>query len=106
MILYLLLLENGAYYTGITPDLERRLTAHAGKAPGGARCTRMKKPVALAAAWESDRARNLEGRVKRLSHADKAALAADPARLTAVHFPDEAARPLDLAPYADFFRQP
>ena len=106
MILYLLLLEGGAYYTGVTPDLQKRLAAHTGKAPGGARATRMKKPLALAAAWETDRARNLEVRVKRLSHRQKALLAEDPTRLTGVFFPEEQAAPLDPAPYAALFSRP
>lgn len=44
---YLLLCADGSFYAGITNDLEKRVVAHAkGK---GARYTRAKKPVAVAA---------------------------------------------------------
>jgi len=45
-LVYILSCRDGTLYTGITTDLERRLTAHnAGK--GGARYTRGRRPVSL-----------------------------------------------------------
>ncbi len=46
-VLYLLLCKNGAYYAGITNDLEARYAAHlAGK---GARYTRANPPIKILA---------------------------------------------------------
>ena len=45
--LYLLLCRNGAWYAGITPDLEARMRAHADGT--GARYTRANPPVRLLA---------------------------------------------------------
>lgn len=72
--LYLLRMENGALYTGITTDPARRLSEHRGERPGGAKYTRAHGASELAAVWEvGDRATasRLEYRVKRLSHAEK-----------------------------------
>ena len=106
MILYLLSCEGNSFYTGITPDLEARLQAHLGQKKGGARATKMKKPLSLAAAWEFSEpraARSLEAKIKRLSHAEKAALAKAPETLFFL-FPDEKGRGIDPAPFnARFF---
>lgn len=72
--LYLLECRNGAYYAGITTDLEARFQAHAsGK---GARYTRSNPPVRmLAAATFPDRASaaRAEWEVKQLPRARKLA---------------------------------
>ena len=75
---YLLLCADGSYYAGITTDPERRLREHRGEKKGGAKYTAPRAPVGYAAMWEApDRsaASRLELRLKRLSHAQKAALA-------------------------------
>ncbi|TAM75777.1 GIY-YIG nuclease family protein [bacterium] len=72
---YLLRCRDGSLYAGWTTDLIRRLRVHA--AGRGARYTRSRLPVALAASWEvADRseAMRLEARIKRLSRAKKIAL--------------------------------
>jgi putative endonuclease len=74
---YLLRCADGSLYCGWTVDLERRLAAHA--AGRGARYTRSRTPVELAAAWQTpDRrtARSLEARIKRLKRGYKEALIA------------------------------
>jgi putative endonuclease len=69
---YLLRCADGTLYCGWTVDLDRRLAAHVqGR---GARYTRSRRPVAIAAAWAApDRgaALRLEHRVKQLTRADK-----------------------------------
>ena len=74
---YLLRCADGSLYCGWTTDLSRRLAAHqAGRA---SRYTASRRPVAPAAAWQtptSTHARRLEARVKRLTRAEKLALAA------------------------------
>jgi putative endonuclease len=65
---YLLECADGALYCGITTDLARRLRQHNGEAPGGAACTRGRRPVRLAASLElPDRAAacRVEWAVKR-----------------------------------------
>jgi putative endonuclease len=72
---YLLSCSDQSLYCGWTTDLDRRLAEHA--AGTGARYTRSRLPVALAAAWEtSDQrtARSLEARIKRLQRPAKQAL--------------------------------
>ena len=80
MYVYILHCTGDTYYTGFTPDLQRRLAAHfSGK---GAKYTRSHPPLSLAAAWrcpDDTTARRLEYAMKnRLSHAQKEALIAAP----------------------------
>lgn len=68
-------------YCGWTTDLERRVAAHA--AGRGARYTRSRLPVELAAAWpmpDATAARREEARIKQLTRAQKLRLVADAAR--------------------------
>lgn len=46
---YLLLCTDGAYYCGITKDVERRLRQHNGEIAGGARFTAGRRPLRLMA---------------------------------------------------------
>ncbi|TAM59873.1 GIY-YIG nuclease family protein [bacterium] len=72
---YLLRCRDGSLYAGWTTDLTRRLRAHA--SGRGARYTRARLPVALAASWEvagRSEALRLEARIKRLSRTEKIAL--------------------------------
>jgi putative endonuclease len=69
---YLLVCQGGGLYTGITPDLEKRFTAH--QQGRGSFYTRLNPPEAiLGQLWLVNRheAAVLERRVKRLSAADK-----------------------------------
>jgi putative endonuclease len=74
---YILRCADATLYVGIARDLQARLREHNGDAPGGARYTRGRRPVALLAACPcADRreAARLEWRVKQLPRAAKAAL--------------------------------
>jgi len=74
---YLLRCRDDSLYCGWTVDLDARIAAHG--AGRGARYTRGRGPVALAAAWEApDRtaAMQLEARVKRLPRRAKERLVA------------------------------
>ena len=74
---YLLRCGDGSLYCGWTVDVPRRVAAHA--AGRASRYTASRAPVALAAAWEAptrSHARRLEARIKRLTRAEKLALAA------------------------------
>lgn len=80
---YLLECADGTLYCGVTTDLDRRLAEHNGESPGGARYTRPRRPVRLAAhAPCPDRASatRLEYRIKKLPRENKveALRAADP----------------------------
>lgn len=82
---YMLRCRGGRYYTGITPDLSRRMQAHcAGK---GAKFTRAYPPEALCAVWRcADKiaAAKAEYAIKaHLTHAEKARLIDAPESLTA-----------------------
>ena len=73
---YLLRCADGSLYAGITTDLERRLAEHNGQRPGGARYTRVRRPVELARALAcADRAAatRLECALKALDRRRKAA---------------------------------
>lgn len=78
--LYILECQNGAYYTGITTDPERRWAEHtAGKA---AKYTRAFPPEKMVALWEIGQSRafaqQLEARMKSLSKVEKLALVDHP----------------------------
>jgi predicted GIY-YIG superfamily endonuclease len=78
---YMLRCCDGSLYTGITKDLERRLSQHgAGKA---SRYTRSRLPVTLVWSCEIESwgdALREEIRIKALSRVEKEALARSPAR--------------------------
>lgn len=73
---YMLLCDNGSYYTGYTVDPQRRVIAHmSGK---GAKYTRAHKPVEIAYIEElnsKSEAMKRECAIKALSHAEKKAMA-------------------------------
>lgn len=72
---YLLRCRDGSLYAGWTTDVERRLRVHA--AGRGARYTRSRLPISLAATWEvsgRSQAMRLEAQLKRLTREEKLAL--------------------------------
>jgi len=72
---YVLRCADGSLYTGWTYDVKQRLAAHG--AGRGARYTRSRLPVKLAACWEfedSSAAMREEIRVKALTRSEKLAL--------------------------------
>ena len=44
---YIVRCADGSLYTGWTKDLDKRLEAHNGQIPGGAKYTRTRRPVTL-----------------------------------------------------------
>ena len=69
---YVLLCEDGSYYTGYAKDLDLRLRRHMKGA--GARYTRLHKPKRLVYTEEFDTIREAmkrEREIKRLSHEEK-----------------------------------
>jgi len=87
---YLLRCQDGSLYTGVTTDPARRLRQHAGLLPGGAKYTAARRPAAFAAVWEAGEksaALSLERRLKRLTHAQKEALAAGSGKFEALFPP-------------------
>lgn len=83
--LYLIECADGSIYTGIATDVEARFAKHANGT--GARYTRARKPVRVLATFALDdrsSALRAEYRVKRLSPAQKRALAAGELTLAAV----------------------
>ena len=78
---YMLLCSDDSLYTGITPDLQRRMRQHAGQLKGGARYTALRPPKELAAVWTApDRgtASKAEYAIKHLTAEKKRQLAAQP----------------------------
>lgn len=78
---YILLCTNGAYYTGYTTDLARRLNEHF-KGTKKCKFTRSFKPLQLACCWripggKSD-AMRVERHIKKLDKHEKKSLAASP----------------------------
>ena len=71
---YLLECRDGTLYCGITCDLARRVAQHNGLLPGGARYTRGRRPVRLAASLacvDRPTALRLERAVKARPRAEK-----------------------------------
>ncbi len=69
---YLLRCADGSLYTGMTPDIARRLRQHVERLPGCAKYTRSHPVTALALLLTTDTAttaRQLEARIKRLTRA-------------------------------------
>lgn len=71
---YVLHCANNSLYTGITTDLQRRLDEHNGLKKGGAKYTRVHRPVTLAysetCATRSEAAKR-EYAIKQMSHQEK-----------------------------------
>ncbi len=69
---YVLLCDDGSYYTGYTNNVSSRLERH--RKGRGARCTRMRKPEKVVYAEESrasSAAVRREQQIKALSHVEK-----------------------------------
>ena len=82
--LYILKCSDGTYYTGITTDIERRISEHNGHAPKGAKYTSARRPVELVYRTVfSTRSEALkeEIRIKKLTRAEKQTLIAEAAQL-------------------------
>lgn len=82
---YMLRCSDDSLYTGITPDLTRRMRQHAGQIKGGAKYTALRPPKELAAVWTvSDKraAAKAEYAIKHLPVGEKRKLAAEPMRIT------------------------
>lgn len=68
---YLLRCADGSLYTGMTPDIARRLRQHVERLPGCAKYTRSHPVTALALLLTTDTAttaRQLEARAERCAH--------------------------------------
>ena len=77
---YILLCQNGAYYTGYTTDLTRRFEEHLA---GTSKCkyTRSFKPIKIAQSWQIDNieiAKRLECYIKKLTKKEKELLILSP----------------------------
>ena len=80
---YLLRCADGSLYTGMTPDIARRLRQHVARLPGCAKYTRSRLPVRLLAqaAYATKReAMSAEYRFKRLTRRQKERLVRRAAR--------------------------
>lgn len=73
---YILRCADDSLYTGITTDLERRLSEH-NTDPKGARYTRMRRPVSIARSKECDtksEAAKVEREIKQMRREEKGRL--------------------------------
>ena len=81
---YMLLCSDESLYTGITPNLQRRMRQHMGQLKGGARYTALRPPKELVALWSApDRgtASKAEYAIKHLTAERKRLLIASPQAL-------------------------
>lgn len=79
--IYILRCKGDVLYTGITTDIKRRLAEHSGQAEGGAKFTRARRPVELAALWSTEGrsgASKAEWRIKHLPRKEKLRLIDSP----------------------------
>jgi putative endonuclease len=78
---YILLCDNGAYYTGYTTDLKRRYQEHV-EGTGKCKFTKSFKPLRIAQSWEIQGSKSLamkiEKRIKMLSKKEKEQLILQP----------------------------
>lgn len=78
---YILRCTGGSLYTGITPDVKRRMRQHMGLIKGGAKYTAAHRPQEIAAVWQVDSrhtAASLECTLKQLPAEKKRLLVAAP----------------------------
>ena len=81
---YMLLCSDDSLYTGITPNLQRRMRQHMGLLKGGARYTALRPPKEIAAVWTApDRAAASKGEyaIKHLSAEQKRELIRHPEQI-------------------------
>ena len=84
--IYILKCENGELYTGITPDLKRRLHEHFTKSEKCAKYTKSHPPVSVERVWQTQTkgaALSLEYRIKSLTKQRKENLIQNPENLSA-----------------------
>lgn len=96
--IYILRCRDDSLYTGITPDLERRMRQHLGLIKGGARYTKLRPPKEMAAAWsvpDKSTAAKAEYAIKHLSREEKQQLIANPAAAADILAREE---PLPMTP--------
>lgn len=96
---YILQCSDNSLYTGITPDLQRRMRQHLGLLKGGAKYTALRPPREIMAVWTApDRGTALKAEyaIKQLSSAQKRQLTASPDRIGEMLAREE---PLDLTVY-------
>lgn len=82
---YIIRCRPDVLYTGITTDVRRRMSEHAGQSEKGAKFTRSHEVIAIEALWTAgDRslASKLEAALKKLTRARKNALIAGNIQLT------------------------
>lgn len=71
---YLVRCADDTFYCGVTSNLERRINQHNGKLAGGAKYTRNRRPVALAAVIEcrsQSEALKMEATLKSMKRSEK-----------------------------------
>ena len=76
---YIVVCSDGSYYTGKTSDIDRRMKQHNGLLSGGAKYTRIKRPVKLVYMEQyttNKFACQREAKIKLLTHAKKKQLVA------------------------------
>ena len=96
---YMLLCRDDSLYTGITPDLRRRMRMHTGKLKGGAKYTALRPPKEIAAVWpapDKSTAAKTAAAIKKQPKARKQELTAAPAAINEMLGREE---PLALSVY-------
>ena len=84
---YVLRCTGGSLYTGITPDVPRRMRQHLGLIRGGAKYTAAHRPQSIAAVWQVDSrhtAARLECAIKRLPAEKKRQLVDAPESISGI----------------------
>ncbi len=74
---YIVRCADGSLYTGWTKDLDKRLKAHNGQIPGGAKYTRTRRPVTLVWSQPFQSKREAQSReywIKKMTKREKEAL--------------------------------
>ncbi|MGN0629964.1 MAG: GIY-YIG nuclease family protein [Ruminococcus sp.] len=78
---YILRCSDDSLYTGITPDIKKRMMAHCGKIKGGAKYTKSHPAVKIESAWKTEgriAAARMECAIKKLTRSQKLSLVSEP----------------------------
>lgn len=84
---YIIECEDGTLYTGITNDVNKRMSEHFNRTPKCAKYTRTHKAKSLVALWQSENrktASKLEWHIKHISKEQKLKIIKSPQDLTPV----------------------
>lgn len=102
---YMIICQDNSYYTGITKDVKKRMRQHFLKEKNGAKYTKSRQAVSLAAAWKTgswSEAGRLEYFIKSLTRKEKELLVKNPELLAELFGEKKKEEPPDIEVLKEF----